>query len=149
MGGGRPKLALTPVRRGGRCGAMRVKYLGMGPELTEGKVRLGLARVRGMLKRGWCQRLAAVDEHGSPVSFSSRRAVAWCLSGACSAAAIVDDEYDVRLRDVMGYAVQAAIDVWPGAKLLSAPDWNDRQGRTQAEVVTLLEQAETFVGVVI
>lgn len=127
---------------------MRIKYNpgNVGP--TEGAVKLGLARTRGLVKRGWCQRLVAADENGHGVRYDSRRAAAWCVSGACSAAAVVDDEYDTKLRNAMSDVIGAAVEAWPGGGL-NIPDWNDAKGRTQAEVLTLLEQAEMFVGVVL
>ena len=52
-----------------------------------GEQRHILKRSKHLIKKGWCQKSYARDKDGKPISFLSKKAVSFCLSGAISRAA--------------------------------------------------------------
>ena len=81
------------------------------------------------IRKGWCQRHFALDDHKNPCNSGSRLACAWCLQGAINAAY----PYDEPTRERIMARLQVAI----GRFWLLA--WNDEPTRTQQEVIQLLE----------
>ncbi len=49
-----------------------------------------LIRARGFIERGWCRYVQAEDAAGYGVNPTSKRAVAWCASGALLSAGVPD-----------------------------------------------------------
>jgi len=54
--------------------------------LTDAATTALLVRARGLLERGWCVCMLALDHNGDPVDPASERAVHWCPYGALLAA---------------------------------------------------------------
>jgi hypothetical protein len=88
---------------------------------------------RKRILEGWCQGESALNAKDNVTCVNSRDAVAWCLEGGIEAAAPTTDAWltaELALCDALG-----ADDI----SMLSI--WNDKPGRTQAEVVALFDKA--------
>ena len=81
------------------------------------------------IRKGWCQRHFALDDHKNPCNSGSRLACAWCLQGAVNAAY----PYDEPRRERVLARLQCA------TKDLGITIWNDNPARKQQEVIALLE----------
>lgn len=80
----------------------------------------------------WCQRAYARDAAGRDLKKGDAAATCWCLSGALAAAGVYAyDEAYQRLRTIIRGRI--------GKGCLIT--WNDAVGRTQAEVLSLLNLA--------
>jgi len=97
-----------------------------------------LARATQRIREGWCQQTEARDPVGRPVEPWSEQAAAWSLLGALVSALDGPDALPrvplPALADAMS-ALAALID----DHSLSA--WNDAPGRTQMDVIAVLERA--------
>lgn len=82
------------------------------------------------VRKGWCQRVAAVDKLGLPCYPTSRMAHAWCAIGAIEAAYPNDNKKFADTTEKL-YLKLKGLD--------SIGEWNDAPTRTQAQVVALLE----------
>ena len=98
-------------------------------------MRSNLLSVRAILARGWRPGAASHDELGNPVVFTSPRAVAWNVRGAC-AAAHYHGGLDARGYMAALFAVENELP--PGVCLTS---WESAQGRTVADVLALVDRA--------
>ena len=100
-----------------------------------------LLDVRTLIQSSWTQRAEARTADGDPVDPWDSGAVSWSLLGALVAVydrrARLDGE-ELAARCLRGACVRLAEAV--DADLLS--EWNDLPGRTQAEVLAVLEDAE-------
>ena len=88
---------------------------------------------REKLNKGWCQGHLTVDRNGNGCAANSHLAVAWSLEGSI----IYASSYFARYDDWLN----AVIEVWPRLEQLCQPTvsrWNDAEGRTQEEVVALM-----------
>jgi hypothetical protein len=81
------------------------------------------------VRKGWCQRYLAVDDDGMYVSPTGRDACKWCLYGSIAAA--YPEDFLTR--------VEVVDKVTKGIGTGSLANWNDEPGRTQAQVINLLE----------
>ena len=108
---------------------------------------LGIAAA--LTSRGWCQRVSAEDQNGAPLLFPrDPEACAWCAGGALDKAvdAVRDgqDPVDWRATSLAYAEVLAAVAAETAVGRGDASDeaviayWNDQPGRTQREVVGLL-----------
>lgn len=118
-----------------------------------------LSRTRSLVARGWTQKADARDEFGKPIMWFEEEATCWCLSGALRAAS-PDGILDIhqvrkmlwRAGRVLGYPMDHDLD----SKLHANPkleydkdrlyrwvleDFNDTEGRTQDEVLALVDKA--------
>ena len=92
----------------------------------------------------WCQGASALDASGFACSPESRWAVSWCLIGAVETAA--------AQNAVKGSITVSALDII--LRTIDGPDhegivsWNDATGRTQDQVLTLLDSAITGIDTV-
>ena len=81
------------------------------------------------IQRGWCQHVSAVDSGGDFCMPDSPTAARWCLIGALVAAYPERNQHreavTTKLMRKLGH--------------LQFARWNDTPGRTQAEVVTVLQ----------
>lgn len=95
-----------------------------------------LREARGLVARGWTQGSYARDEQGKELCVCDDRAVSWCTLGAIREAqarvASTFDEAD-RAEELLG---KVACDDWA-----AIPDWNDEDGRTQADVLNAYDRA--------
>jgi hypothetical protein len=84
------------------------------------------------IRKGWTQEAYARNKAGNSVGSHSPNAVSWCLYGAL-VAAYPDDAEWIKVYNKVLFQIQkkSPYDI-PAA-------WNDRPGRTQAEVILLLE----------
>lgn len=90
------------------------------------------------IRRGWCQRAAAVNVKGAEVPVYHPEARAWCLWGAlCLVACREDHTLDGGQYDRLVFRVCAELRPYTDAFDLVC--WNNANTRTQAEVVALLE----------
>lgn len=76
------------------------------------------------IKKGWCQGQYAKDAKGYPVPCYTAAAVSWCIDGAFMAAGLGMPGY-ISLSIPQPYTIGS---------------WNDAPGRTQAEVIAMLEK---------
>lgn len=96
------------------------------------RVRERLGRTRALVRAGWCQ-------------YDSRRVVdgrqCYCLTGAVWASAAAGDgdfSHDYRVvKAALAFLRRAARAVVAG----DLPKWNDTYGRTQGEVLALIDKA--------
>lgn len=88
-----------------------------------------LTKTREKLASGWCQYKHAQDGNGNVTYPENQRATAWCVSGAVMAAGGL----------VFGSAHNAIRDLLPVDSTVT--HWNDQPGRTQTEVLELLDRA--------
>jgi len=83
----------------------------------------------------WCQGHLAVDRLGHPLAIATDEAArSWCLLGAVSKVArgVHENRRWLELWGALNQALPEAVSLeW----------WNDRDGRTQAEVLDLVLQA--------
>ena len=89
----------------------------------------------------WTQDAVARDADGDPVSEGNERAVCWCVDGAVALAATGPSGWDSGAwTDAMTLLSEA---VMPGRGELDPGviAWQDAPGRTQAEVLGLLDRA--------
>lgn len=86
-----------------------------------------LEEARARVAKGWCQRAYALDADGKPLWATDRRATKWCLRGAVFASAYDDHEEPFLCLARAGVGEGTA--------------WNDKPGRTQAEVIAVLDHA--------
>lgn len=84
----------------------------------------------------WTQRKLARDRQGRGAVYHGRAAVCWCLEGALARAAFTD----CGDRD-WSAALDACDSALPGSGRGRLIVWNDAPGRTQAEVLGLLDRA--------
>jgi len=84
-----------------------------------------LKAARALLAKGWCQCSYANDKHGRQVGSYSHEAVEFCISGALGR---VDGDIDLHriVERVTEYSI---------------PVYNDRPGRTQDEVLAVMDKA--------
>lgn len=92
------------------------------------EVRERLVRTRAIIERGWCQ-----HESSKVVGGIKCR----CLTSAVVAAYFESwaEDHEVRLRVKTLLATAAEVPI------RDLTLWNDRQGRTQAEVLTVIDKA--------
>jgi len=103
------------------------------------------------IKHGWCQLASAMTTHPQlPCDIHSPFAAAWCLNGAISLTkerGEISDDQVVEIKKWMADWIR----VKSGESLGGCGDhvvlgrWNDMKGRTQEEVVAVLQQAEEAV----
>ncbi len=92
------------------------------------------------LEKGWTQGSFAIDINGALVSVRSTNAVCWCLTGAIEAS-----YRHLNYNEIIIYSITEEIKKITGAKTVI---WNDTKGRTQEEVVKLMKQVESNLGLV-
>lgn len=88
-----------------------------------------LERAAEQVAKGWCQGHGAEDARGYSTRTDSPSAIRWCAIGAIDLHGVYPEVEQARqaLCAVIGES--------------SVAIWNDRAGRTQAEVVAALRQA--------
>ena len=87
------------------------------------------------LAQGWCHGTDARNNRGEKVEVDDLEACSWCLYGAIGIAWIQDG---ISLRE------STALQAWMVTRAYT-PRWNDGPGRTQAEVVAVMLEAEAAV----
>jgi hypothetical protein len=98
-----------------------------------------LRETKRLLKKGWTQKVFARDASGDPESQHSKAAVCWCLTGALSRASEyknISYENYVSVRQLLEEFIHAETDTW-----WTMTTWNDQKGRTQQEVIDLVDKA--------
>ena len=98
-----------------------------------------LQETRKLVARGWCQGSDARDSQGASVQPWDGQAASWSLLGALVAAV----EHEAEVSGEMPLEELAAV-LSPFADLVdvdSLAAWNDDPGRSQAEVVSVLDRA--------
>lgn len=90
-----------------------------------------LREARKLIERGWCQDAYALDANGDEIRENDPSAVCWCASGALLVDLNHPDPIVHRARMMFRRAIKN--DFIPG--------WNDRPGRTQAEVLAAFDKA--------
>lgn len=103
-------------------------------------------------RMGWGQGKLAIDEDGNEVEGDDPTAVAWCVDGAIQAAYVDSRAFD---RGAMFDAIERVLaergelpaePVGVDGHTRPAGRWNDEEGRSQGEVVAVLETAERRMG---
>ncbi len=97
-------------------------------------LRENLEAARALISKGWTQGWYAKDGEGNEVSCHDDRAEGYCLRGACMA--VVEPTIDgVDGHAELIFALNGALgDVY-------LTKFNDTGGRTQAEVLALIDRA--------
>ena len=99
-----------------------------------------LLGARDLVASGWVQNAFAIDASGVPVLPEDSEAIAWCISGAIRASSVrlnVPWEFP-RGRHAFEYTDQV-LELWGDPRAIYC--FNDDKGRTQQEVIELLDQA--------
>lgn len=106
--------------------------------MSEDERRL-LKGARKVLARGWCQNAMARDAAGMMVDSWGRRAVAWCLLGAMLAVARRARGLALRQRFAVAFGrLEKHLEAITREPL---QPWNDREGRSAADVLRLVDTA--------
>lgn len=87
--------------------------------------RAELEAVRAKIAQGWTQGVAARDANGLECPPTAKRAANFCLVGAC----IAGDVFSGDLRKALRISS------------ISLAEWNDADGRTQADVLARIDTA--------
>lgn len=90
-----------------------------------------LQGMRSRLATGWTQYAVARNRFGVRVASSSSEACSWCIMGAASATTRNADERSSAYTRLYQ----------SGIRLLTVGEWNDIPGRTQEEVLALIDSA--------
>jgi hypothetical protein len=93
-----------------------------------------LTNARALIAKGWTQGHYARMASGYPCHENSQRAVSWCLVGAVCRAG------EIYLRQALD-AVEYLREIIGDPDLPLIGNWNDAPGRTQEEVLALLDRA--------
>lgn len=99
-----------------------------------------LDRASDIIRKGWTQGTYARNEAGQPVGALDKEACQWCLRGALKRA----DNFDHASLSVYGIKVYQRVlqslsnSIFPQ----SLASWNDEKGRTQADVIKILEEGK-------
>lgn len=100
-----------------------------------------LKRARKLIEKGWTQELFARNEQGNRCSAESSAAVCWCIRGAMFAAVKgkFGDEF-VEAETILESVIPPSSlkGIGSNAPLVY---FNDRKGRTKAQVLALYERA--------
>lgn len=98
-----------------------------------------LRETAALIEHGWCCGADARDGVGSAVSASDPAATQWSLLGALAAVSERPGADATALRDALWGIAGVISDA-------SLDSWNDRAGRTQADTLLMLAQAQTSLG---
>lgn len=91
-----------------------------------------LQKARALLEKGWCQGVAARTDKGTSVSPRNRHATSFCVYGSlCCAGYEENMDLHAAIDDIM----------FGRLEVYSFGAWNDAPGRTQEEVLTLMDRA--------
>lgn len=82
--------------------------------------------VRERVRQGWTQRAEARDASGAPCPIKDPDAVSWCLRAAIIKEGAFTAGFLTRAIRDRGFS--------------GVDEWNDHPGRTQAEVIALLDE---------
>lgn len=100
-----------------------------------------LRQVREYVQRGWVQGVSAKNAKGRACMPTSKTATCWCITGAMTAASV---ELPSSYRGILVSQAEGAIGSAAhlkdnyGFDLIS---WNDRKGRTQEQILNVLDRA--------
>ena len=111
------------------------------------------------IKHGWCQLASAMTTHPQlPCDIQSPFVAAWCLNGAITLTkerGEISDDQAIEIKKWLVNWIRVKLGASLGASLggdysyygsgLILGHWNDMKGRTQKEVVAVLQQAEEAV----
>lgn len=103
---------------------------------------LALTNARNLIEHGWTQHCMARNAKGMPVVQSSKKATCWCLTGALLKAVenFVDRKFTKNLYIYLDSFIKEYKDK-DSSPLTSLITWNDSSGRSQEEVLNLLDEA--------
>ena len=93
-------------------------------------------KVSELLTRGWCQGTYARDLRGQEVLLDSDEAVSWCFVGAMRRAFLGNNNDDSKWRAFYKLAAD---------RVGSVLGWNDKEGRTQDQAITLACEVEEMI----
>ncbi len=94
-----------------------------------------LREAASLIGCGWCCGAPARNCHGSPVEATDPRATNWSLTGALAVVSERPEADITALRNAL-WGISAVI---PDSSL---DDWNNTEGRSQAETLQMLARAE-------
>ena len=108
-----------------------------------------LEKARSLVKQGWCQKAFARAPDGKSVGAHSTDAIEWCVTGALQAAS--GFSYENMIGSRVAYAdYSASRSMFKLANDIASDYtvmlWNDRQGRTQEQVISAFDKAVDYVG---
>jgi hypothetical protein len=86
-----------------------------------------------IVAKGWCQGKSAANKHGRVCSVWNKNATNFCLLGAISKAYPDQKLERTNIYQYLGNKLKV------NNQLISLVTWNDTSGRTQAEVVAVLQ----------
>ncbi len=93
-----------------------------------------LRKMEALIRQGWIQRGFARNANGVAVRTNDPTAVCWCASGVVSA--VIPQGSELGLH--MNAHWNLLIAIGDGSNLI---EWNDKAGRTHAEVIDLFVRA--------
>jgi len=93
-----------------------------------------IKKVRAKIEQGWTQGVLARSVDGSSVTSFDPEATCWCLAGACFATADVKDTDNSFGEPYLHHNV-----IFDYIKM-SLTEYNDKKGRTQQEVLDMLDE---------
>jgi hypothetical protein len=105
-------------------------------ENEQTKVRAILVKAEELISSGWCKGVLARDRNDHGVNSDSKDAVSWCAMGAIDNAAlgfVVDGK--IPRQEWFELSRHARLLLRNLISVDSIPDWNDKEGRTQSDVV--------------
>ena len=105
-----------------------------------------LIETRSRIARGWCQNAEAMRAGGVGVPATDPRACAWCLTGAVRSSVYEPggpdlslEAYELAIRVRRLLVDVLAPQIWDVPTFV-LQDWNDEDGRTQADVLALIDK---------
>lgn len=99
--------------------------------------------VRANIARGWCQRATSLDAKGMRTNPFEDEAVCFCISGAWQRAwheSINENDVDGATAVSNKFWEDLSVEVGSEFQEWGPVDWNDAVGRTQADVLGLLDR---------
>lgn len=99
-------------------------------------VREALERTRAKIVAGWTQGGYAKNSLGKAVETRSKEAVSWCLWGALEASTARRSRVQIEALQLINSEVHRS----SRHHFSNITTWNDYKGRTQAQVVAVLDR---------
>lgn len=96
-----------------------------------------LLSTRDLIASGWTQNVHARNTYGLPVPYFSEEATCFCLNGALLRVVRSEMENSLEKGEKVFFAVEDLLLACQSAYIT----WNDAPGRTQVEVLSLLDRA--------
>ncbi len=94
------------------------------------------------IELGWCQGYRALDKNNKEIEPNSKKAISWCMIGACIASYKYGSIKYIQLHDLQ-YCIKNII---KDNAIFAIPRYNDDKYRTKEQVMNIMKQAENELG---